>query len=332
MKSAFLKGNWWLFAALYAIMSAYVVYRQATDANAITLQEQVVRHERMLNGSSEFYNPWQYRVFSTYAVEWFTRVVKIVPGVDTIKAFLLFRILQTILIFWITHMYWQKLGVRNPWLLLGGMILLSFCMAHSVFQSDLSFNTYFDVLFYVLAGWLILTHKIIWIIPLMLLAALNRETALLIPGMVVLVGVQWKPFTIHRKYFWTAAAATVVFLIAFITVRMYYGYRTPEGINGMASVTDYLYFNFRYLKVYPELVGTLAVIPVVVILFLKRLPSVLQTWFWLVCPAWFVIHFSYSTVVESRLFLVPQALIFIPGFIFLVEEWYKVPAPTDTLE
>jgi hypothetical protein len=332
MKFSFLQGNWWLFAGLYAIISVYVVYRQATDGNAITLQEQVARHERMLAGTSEFYNPWQYRVFSTYVVEWFSKVVTLVPKADVIKAFLLFRILQTLLVFWIAHILWQRLGVRNPWLILMGIILLGYNMSHSVFQSDLSFNTYFDVLFYLVGGWLILTKRIVWIIPLMLVAALNRETSLLIPAMLLLSGIQWKPFSFDKRYFWTAAAATILFFITFFTVRLYYGYRAPEGINGMISFTDYLQFNLRYLKVYPEMIGTLAVLPVLVIIFLKRLPLVLQQWFWLMCPIWFFIHFAYSTVVESRLFLVPQTLIFVPAFIILVEGWYANSAPAGDSE
>lgn len=314
---------------MYAILSIYVVYRQATDGNAITLQEQVVRHERMLSGNSEFYNPWQYRILSTYLVEWFTQLVTLLLGINVVKAFLIFRLLQNLFIFGLAHLLWQRIGILNPWLILSGMVLLGFNMAHSVFQSDLSFNTYFDVFFYLLGSWLILSDRIVWIIPLMLAAALNRETSLLIPGMVLLAGITWKPFSIKRKYFWVAGASVIAFLFVFVSVRMYYGYRVPEGINGMVSFSDYLRFNFSYKRVYPEMIGTFAVLPLVVILFLKRLPMMLKQWFWLICPAWFSIHFAFSTVVETRLFLVPQTLIFIPAFIFLVEAWYANSAQAD---
>lgn len=332
MKFSFSKGNWWLFAGLYTAISIYIVYKQATDENAITLQTQVVRHERMLSATSEFYNPWQYRVFSTYVVEWFAQVVTLIPGIDVVKAFLIFRILQNLLIFGLAHLVWQRLGIANPWLILTGMVLLGFNMSHSVFQSDLSFNTYFDVLFYLVGAWLMLNKKIVWIVPLMLFAALNRETSILIPAMVLLAGINWKPFSIDKKHFWVASAAILVFFVVFSSVRLYYGYRAPEGINGMVSFFDYLKFNFSYKRVYPEMIGTFAVMPLIVILFLFRLPLILRQWFWLICPAWFAIHFAYSTVVETRLFLVPQALIFIPAFIFLVEAWYANSAQADASE
>lgn len=326
MKFSFSSGNWWLFLGLYSILSLYVVYEQATDLNAIPLPEQVARHERMLAGNSEFFNPWQYRVFSTYMVEGFYKTLNSISDqIDISKSFLLFRVLQTLFIFIIAHRYILAHGIRNPWLVLMGVLLLGFSMAHSVFQSDLSVNTYFDILFYLMAGWLIIKGKLIWIMPLMLLAALNRETSLLIPAMLIIPFVQWKPFSIPRIPFLIASLSTLLFFAAFISVRLYYGYKPAEGINGMTGFADYLSFNLRFLKVYPELIGTVAFLPIITILFIKRLPRLLQQWFWVVCPAWFLIHFAYSTAVESRLFLVPQALIFIPAFLWLIENWYANP-------
>ncbi|MBX2898324.1 MAG: hypothetical protein KF775_01670 [Cyclobacteriaceae bacterium] len=328
MNQLFTRSNQWLVVGLYALLSMYVVYKQATDTHAISLEEQLARHERLLTGTSEFYNPWQYRILSVYVVEGFAHLAAQV-GVSTIQAFLLFRFLQTVLLFWIAHLYWRALGIGNPWLNLCGMVLLCFSMAHSVFQSDLSFNTYFDILFYLLAGWLLLGNKLAWIIPLTAVAVLNRETSLLIPAMLLVTGVELKPFSWNKQHVWFSALAGLVFIAGFVAVRWYYGYQPAEGINGMRSVRDYLSFNLRFFTTYPELLGTLAVLPIVVLLFVKRLPLILQKWFWLICPVWFAVHFAYSTAVESRLFLVPQALIFIPAFLFLVEAWYKVPAPTD---
>jgi hypothetical protein len=245
------------------------------------------------------------------------------PRMDKTVSFLLFRFLQTLLIFYIANSYYQALAIRNPWLILSGMLIMAFSMAHSVFQSDLSFNTYFDILFYLIAGLLIIRKKYIWIIPLMVLAALNRETSLLIPGMLVIPFITWKPFHIQRNILLISAfAVTGMFSICFIGVRIYFGYPPAEGINGMRGLTDYLFFNLRFFRTYPELMGTLAFLPLVVILFLKRLPIILQQWFWVVCPVWFLIHFAYSTAVETRLFLVPQVLIFIPAFLWLIENWY----------
>lgn len=313
----------WLTLVCFILLSSYVVYKQATDLNAISLDEQVARHQRMLAGESEFFNPWQYRILSMYVVEGFHQGLHLLSArMDKPVSFLLFRFLQTLLIFYIAKSYYEALAIRNPWLILSGMLIMAFSMAHSVFQSDLSFNTYFDILFYLIAGLLIIRKKYPWIIPLMVLAALNRETSLLIPGMLIIPFITWKPFHIQRNILWISAFAGLAFAICFIGVRMYFGYPPAEGINGMKGLTDYLFFNLRFFRTYPELMGTLAFLPLVVILFLKRLPIILQQWFWVVCPVWFLIHFAYSTAVETRLFLVPQVLIFIPAFLWLIENWY----------
>ncbi len=324
MKFSYSSGSQLLTLLCFLILSAYVVYRQATDLSAIDLGRQIVRHENMLEGKSEFFNPWQYRILSTYLVEGFYKGVHaLAPQIDRIKAFLIFRFFQNLLIFYLATLYFKAINIKNPWLILAGILLMSFFMAHSVFQSDLSFNTYFDILFYLLAAWLIIKQKYAWIIPLMLVAALNRETSLLIPAMLVLPCIQWKERKIARTILVPGLLSTLVFFIAFISVRMYYGYRAPEGINGMTSVSDYLLFNLRFFRLYPELIGTLAFLPIIVIVFLKRLPRLLTYWFWIICPVWFGIHLVYSTAVETRLFLVPQILIFIPAFLWLIENWYS---------
>lgn len=324
MKIPYTISDRWLMLMLFSILSVYIVYRQATDSNAIDLDTQLVRHERMLSGESEFFNPWQYRVLSTYLAEGFYQCIKIVlPNVNKGYTFLFFRFLQNILIFYMAILFYESLGIKNPWLILTGVFILSYSMAHSVFQSDLSFNTYFDVFFYLLGGWLIIHKKYIWIIPLMFLAALNRETSLLIPAMLVLPFVKWPNILVPRRVFLIALTSILFFFVAFIGVRIYYGYQPSAGIHGMTSFTDYLFFNIRFKRMYPELIGTLGFLPIVFLLFFNKLPLLLKQWFWLVCPVWFLIHLAYSTAVETRLFLVPQALIFIPGFLYLIEDWYN---------
>ncbi|MBX2971064.1 MAG: hypothetical protein KF803_16980 [Cyclobacteriaceae bacterium] len=323
MKNSNFKLPLVLILMLYSLLSVYIVYEQATDANAIDLQRQEERHLRMLEGNSEFFNPWQYRMFSTVVTEGFYRVIHaIVPTVDRTQCFLLFRFLQNLLIFFVADYYFRALAVHNPLLRLVGVTLLGVSMAHSVFQSDLSFNTYFDILFYVLGALLILREKYVWLIPLMAVAAFNRETSALIPAMLVVLHINWPKLSIPKPVLLYGLASGLVFVFVFVGVRLYYGFQPAEGIHGMRSITDYLIFNLKFFRMYPELIGTLLIVPFVIVFYLKRLPAVIQKWFWLVCPIWFVIHLCYSTAVETRLFLVPQALIFIPALLILVEGWY----------
>jgi hypothetical protein len=45
-------------------------------------------------------------------------------------------------------------------------------------------------------------------------------------------------------------------------------------------------------------------------------PRALKIFFWVVVPAWFGVHFFTALVAETRLLLVPLALVFIPGALF----------------
>ncbi len=318
----------WLVLLIYSLLSGYIVYQQATHSNAVDLNRQEERHVRMLAGDSEFFNPWQYRIFSTLVVEGFYKVTHaVVPAIRRVDAFLVFRFFQNVLIFFIANAYFKSLSIQNPALRITGIFVLAFCMSHSVFQSDLSFNTYFDILFYLLAAWLILNQHYIWVVPLVVFSALNRETSILIPAMLLVAGINWQKRQISRSVLITGIGSGIAFIILFFGIRFYYGFQPAVGINDMRGVTDYFFFNLKFFRMYPELIGTLAFLPITTILFLKRLPPILQHWFWVVCPAWFAIHLAYSTAVETRLFLVPQALLFIPAWLIVVEQWYSQQIP-----
>lgn len=183
-------------------------------------------------------------------------------------------------------------------------------------------NTYFDVLFYLLAAILILQKKYLWIPFLMFFAALNRETSLLIPAMMVIPNIDWKRKYIAPYFLIWGGVSVVVFFVVFFGVRLYFGYKSPEIVEGMRTPLDYLIRNFTYLWTYPLLAGALTFLPLLPILFLKRLPKILQQWFWVIIPAWFTIHYLYAIVAEARLFLVPIALILIPSFLIIIENWY----------
>lgn len=324
----------WVWLACIVLLSGYVVYEHATDSMAIDLSTQVERHNRLIAGNSEFYNPWQYRILSPLLVEGVVQIYKALPFHAPVAVpYLAFHFAQIVLLLILLVVYFRALGLTNPYLNMMGLLLATFSMSHSVFQSDLSFNTYFDIIFYLLAALVILNKHYLWIIPITILAALNRETSGFIPLMLLAAGVargHWR--AIEKKEWLIGASAMGLFIVTFISIRLYFGYRVPEGIHGMQSSLDYIRFNLGFMRMYPELIGTLGVVPLLVLIGLKRLPIILKSWFWLIVPAWFVIHFIKSTAMESRLFLVPQIVVLIPALLWLVQDGYKrdTKVPTDS--
>src|SRR5882724_4134524 len=135
---------------------------------------QWARHRAVLDGTAN--NPWQYRVLSDVAVEGILRAVTAVGAPHPVGlAFILFRVLQNLLIFLLAAEYFRSMNLSQPLTLLG-LSCLAWGMTHASYDSDLQFSTYSDVLFYLVAALLLLKGHILWIPALSVLAALNRET------------------------------------------------------------------------------------------------------------------------------------------------------------
>ncbi len=308
-----------LWLVLILLLSAFVVYEHATNCLAISADVQIERHERMLAGESEFFNPWQYRVFSMWVLEAVIQVYEgVLPGKPAILPYLFLHYLQIVLIFYLCIWYIRLLGIQNYYLIACGLSIIGFCMANSYFKSDLSFNTYFDIAFYLLAAILIIKKQVLWIIPLTLVAALNRETSGFIPFMLLAPYSAEALKNTPRQGWLIVGASLVLFVSVFVAVRLFYGFQPGLGINGMSSPRDFLVFNLTFFRLYPLLIGTLGIVPIIVLFGLRDLPPLLRSWFWLIVPAWFIIHFIKSNAMETRLFLVPQILIFVPALLLLV--------------
>ncbi len=316
-----------LLILLAFILSVYIVYEHATDANAISLDKQIERHERWMAGDSEFFNPWQYRVFSPMIVEVSVSIYQWVSGQKSSAIpFLIVHFLQMVIIIYLSHCYFTQLGIKNPFVLIAGLLILCYNISLSTYKSDLSFNTYFDIIFYLLAGIIVLKEKYKWVIPLTVVAALNRETSGFIPFMTIV------PFTLEnqKERIFVFICSLILFGVVFFAVRFYFGFHPAEGIHGLTTPVEHLRYNFSFLKLYPLLLGTLSIIPLIVVFHLKKLNAHLFAWFWLIVPIWVGIHLIKSTVVETRLFLVPQLMIFLPGFLYLLEQWYADQTTMNT--
>lgn len=316
-----IKKLFWVQLVFILLMSAYVVYETATDKEAIALDVQITRHKRMLSGTSEYYNPWQYRIFSMFVLEATIRAYRaLIPGSCEICPYLLLRFLQNIAIFYLCLVYYRLLGIKNPLMVWTGWLILCFTFANSSFHSDLSFNTYFDILFYLAGAVLILNNRLLWIVPLTLLAALNRETSGFIP--LMLLTPFSKDIIYNKKRIVIAAVSLFLYVLAFVGVRLCYGYQPAASVHGMTSPIEFLQYNITFIRMYALLFGTLGVIPIVVLLGFRNLPVTLKYWFWLIVPAWVIIHLFCTMASETRLFLVPHTLLFVPSFLILIERWY----------
>ncbi len=277
--------------------------------------QQAKMHQQMLAGTAG--NPWQYRILADLVVE---QVIVLLTKVGIAHAesasFVAFRFLQNLLILAAAGVYYRKLGLPlYPNLI--GLSLLAWGMSHSLYNSDLSFNVYFDVAFYLLAAILILDGRFIWLILLMIPAAFNRETSILMPFM--LAGLYYFDAArknSRRRAMISAVAGLVLFSVIFIGLRLHYGRQEFLTADGYYPGLELLYLNVRRGVTWEQLLITLGIVPLLAVFAYRNWPQSLRVFFWVVVPAWFTVHFLVALVAETRLLLVPQALIFIPGALF----------------
>lgn len=309
--------------AFIGALSIYVLYEQMTSSIGVGMEVQVQRHLDMMAGESEFYNPWQYRIFSSLVLQGIIDTVGKI-GIHPHLSYALLRIFQCFLIFYLSLKFFKQLGIQNHFLKLLGLVILAFNFSNANFQADLAFNTYFDIAFYLAAAVLILDQKHFWIIPLAALASLNRETSGFIPVMLALSAFNLGSFRITNKtsviY---AALALAAYIAVFVGVRMYFGDKGYAGIHEMEGPLDFLKYNLSFFTLYPQMLGTWSIIPIMALLGYGLWPDFLKRNFWLIVPVWIIIHFLKSYTVETRLFLVPQTLIFIPAILAVIEQQIK---------
>jgi hypothetical protein len=315
-----LQDKKWKYALLAAavLLSAVLIKLQVDGivGGIPTLNtEQLERHTDVLQGRAP--NPWQYRVLSEWIAAGFVKLFGFLPAPDAVVfGFLSFRLLQNIAILICAFLLYKRLG-NSSLLGLLGIFLLAASMKNALFESDLSFNTYFDLLFYLLAALLILDKKYLWIIPLMFFASLNRETSGLIP--FLLLSAAWTdsdsaPF----KRMFPAFLSLVVWGIVFAALRFIYPGRPLFIPYDRAPGFSLLIYNLTRPVTWTELFHTLGFIPLLGLPVFFAWHSFWKRFFFILIPVWFGIHAVASVMAETRLFLVPQALIFIPGIIFLV--------------
>ena len=298
--------------ALLLSLFTVTVQIRAAGGFSYLAGEQMKRHDAVIQGTTG--NPYQYRILSEYLVE---EIIVLLRHLGTpfpeISAFIIFRILQNIIIFSLAVMYYKALGMSSYFALMG-ISLLSWGMSHATYNSDLSFNLYSDIIFYLLAGIAILHRKFLWVIPITGFAALNRETSGFIPFMVLAEcwSLRKREQTITQPML-IAVTAFILYLITFYSLRHLIGARGLITASGKTPGLEFFRYNVSRYITWIQLVATLGILPVLAILSIRQWPETLKAFFGLMIFPWFFIHFFASAIAETRLLLVPHTLIFIPG-------------------
>jgi hypothetical protein len=272
-------------------------------------------HEATIEG--EGVDPWEYRVLSNWGAEVSLEAARAVGFHHPyVVGFMAFRVLQNLVIFAALWLLLRRFGFDRRAATLG-LGFLAWAMTQALHNSGLAFNTYGDLAFYLIAAVLILDRRYGWIVPLSALAALNRETSGLIPVMLLGVAVaQGVRSPGGRRALWCGVAALAAYAVTTIALRVIIGSAPLFEPFGLRPGTDYLTFNLRDGLTWEYLFRTVNIVPIIALSGLGRWPRELKAFALAIVPVWLVAHLFASILAESRLLLVPFAVVFIPGALF----------------
>jgi hypothetical protein len=118
---------------------------------------------------------------------------------------------------------------------------------------------------------------------------------------------------------WCGGAALVAFAVTVVAVRAIVGSAPLFKPFGLSPGWDYVSYNLRDGRTWEYLFRTLNIVPLVAVTAWGRWPRELKAFAVAIVPAWLVIHLFASILAESRLLLVPLAVVFIPGALFALQ-------------
>ena len=304
-----------LLALIFAVVTVKFQLDSLHGGMSFLNSGQLQRHDDVLTGQAP--NPWQYRVFSEIVAEGFINLFRFLRVQDLISfGFISFRLLQNIAIFLLAFALYRQTSASKllPFI---GIVLLAGTIKNGFYDNDLSFNTYFDVIFYLTAVLLILRQQYFWVALLMLPAALNRETSGVIP-FLMLAALLDNLRLFQRKYI-PVYLSIAIFALVFIGLRFLYPNRPIYIPYKQTPGYQLLLYNLTRSFTWDQLFHTLGFAPLLGLVFFFVLPNLWQRFFLVLCPVWFGIHSFLSVMGETRLFFVPQAIIFIPAVLFVLE-------------
>jgi hypothetical protein len=304
------------------LLSLYTVHAHVASLSDFFPAGQVRRHLNVLQGMS--IDPWQYRILTHFLLE---EIIKIFQGLaipdSIISSFFFLRCLEGVAIFSVGYLYYRKYGLPAAHALIG-ISLLAWGMTQSNFQSELYFDVYLDILLYLCAGMVILIDKPLWIIPITAAAAFNRETSGLIPFM--LMASYLSIGSGKLKFYEVTKPRMKIITVAFVSLTLYliisFGLRIVIGprpyFPDFGPSSNLIMYNLFTVNTWIQLFGMMGILPILAFMSFKKWPRTLKVFFWVIIPIWSLIHMYGSVMAESRIFLVPQTLVFIPGALFLL--------------
>lgn len=259
--------------------------------------------------------PDQYRLLSNglaYATE---RIVEAVGAPRPVGvSFVFIRLLQNLVLFSLAYAFYRRLGI-TPYSALLGLSALAWGMTQANYGADLGFDVWTDVLFYLAAAIVLLDGRSGWLIPISALAALNRETSLLIPFLGIAFAVRTVPrLGLVRSQAAPAFAALGIWYVVSAGLHWKFGMRPwPSHASEAAPGFAFLQYHAVRSESWGHVAGALGILPLLAVACWRGWHARLKPVFWSIVPLWLLAHLFGPSLDQTRALLLPQILVFIPG-------------------
>lgn len=287
-------------AAIVIVICAVQIALRSEDQNGTAL----AAVQNVLSNTGGDLN--QYRPLSAYLAV----AVQHVFGLSA-PPFQGLRLVQCLVLFGLAYVYYGQLRVHPRFRLVGiGLLtgLISLQLG-TLGPNGFSLDRFFDTIFYLLAGVLVLSNREGWLPALIAVAIANRETAIFMPLLIV---ARYPPAELrHRRRAVLLAGLTgLVAAAVYAAIHLYYGPhpRTEQSYWG----SDMFLHSLGMPGQTAFFLAAINLLPVLALLLLKDADPFLQRLFWMVVPLWFAIHVWAARLGEGIMYLAPLVFIIVP--------------------
>jgi hypothetical protein len=262
--------------------------------------------------------PWSYRLLSEWMLEGIVSTCAVIGvGDPIVTGSIALRFCQGVVIFFLAYGFYRGLGLSVAASLFG-LSAISLAMSQALYESGFQFNTYGDVIFYLLAGLCMIRGRAWMLCPIAFVAAMNRETSGLIACMPLML--LRPPVTSDQVYRVgrLAACVGICWLIGFGAVRWLVGPRPVIVPYGLSMGRPMLEYNLGRWLTYERMFATLGVTPLLAGFGWRAAGWPLRILLLLLPIPWIATHFVMAIAAETRLFLVPFVLVLLPATLIAV--------------
>jgi hypothetical protein len=217
------------------------------------------------------------------------------------------RFVQCLVLFGLAYAYYGQLGIHSRWRLAGIGLLsgLVSLQLGTLGPNGYSLDRFFDAIFYLLAGILVLSHRALWLPALIAVAIANRETAVFMPTLVLA-----RSWFSSRRPIVIAGVSWAIAAILYAAIHVYYGPhpRTEDSYFGPSMFLHSLSMPGQTAF----FLAAIGILPLLVVLVVDDVDPYLRRLLWMVVPLWFAIHIWAARLGEGLMYLAPLALIGVP--------------------